>query len=496
MLLSTVSSACLAQLPGAIGSPSVRGLKTDSTTQGRTIWSRSIQLPPLSGESLIEIPLDPAVYSALDDGRWTLRIIRNNADLVPFLLRPRMQTQTIDKEPPFVLPRLCKRGPIENFGDGAVEFDIELSPGEPAADRIRFWAETREHEQQVTVWAYREDGLTPIVQGAVIFDYYRLLPGLVANWVPLPEVADRKFRVRVEALPAEQSPRFDLRPGSEIPEANLDAHQLDTAPWLVSDAKLAGRWKNAVAEEQVVLASRAAKDLTVELDVQKRRTLLRFSSGPEILFRLKLQTESRNFSRRVRLERLILKGSQPVDELDDRNWSKITETEFSRYQLRQLQSDELEIQSLLEWPGRLRLVIDDGDFPPLDIQELDLTYGDWRIWCLASPGDQLRLEHHASEYVPPDILMAGEDQPELTRLNSMMWGTASASMALLGPVKLASKSLVEKVQSSLNRTSGLLLLAVAVVAILAGREYARRRVPRRRSDGAAEESGADPSSRS
>jgi hypothetical protein len=406
-----------------------------------------------------------------------------------------MQTQTIDKEPPFVLPRLCKRGPIENFGDGSIEFDLELSPSQPAADRISFWADTREHEQRVTVWAYREGGLTPIVQGAVTFEYRRLLPGIVANWVPLPEVADRKFRVRVEALPAEQSPRFDLRSGLEIPQAILDAHKLDTAPWLVSDAKLAGRWKKTMTEEQVVLASRAAEDLTVELDVQKRRTLLRFSSGPEILFRLKLQTESRNFSRRVRLERLILNGSQPVDELDDRNWSKVTETEISRYQLRQLQSDELEIQSLLEWPGRLRLVIEDGDFPPLDIQGLDLTYGDWRIWCLASPGDQLRLEHHASEYVPPDILMAGEDQPELTRLNSMMWGTASASMALLGPVKLASQSLIERLQPTLIWKFGLLLLAVAVLAILAWRKSAGRRAPHRRSDGVVEESGADQLSR-
>ncbi|MCX6998333.1 MAG: hypothetical protein NTV49_14920, partial [Kiritimatiellaeota bacterium] len=137
------------------------------------------------------------------------------------------------------------------------------------------------------------------------------------------------------------------------------------------------------------------KDFSGARDPKERATIVTLDAGRRPLNRLMLDVVDNNFSRPVTLQTLVVRHG--VEAWADAGGGRLLSIALPGYARRELALDFPE-QRL----GRARLVLRDGDNPPLTIRAVTGSGPVYRLLFLAEPGRRYRLLYGAASCVAPN----------------------------------------------------------------------------------------------
>jgi len=354
-------------------------------------FHKAVERPAGQAEELLAVALDGDVHAATLAGWTDLRIFDDRDAEVTYLLDKAVET--VARRVPHTCP--SKTVSLKEAGAG-IEIVVSLDPKAPPAEGIDFHTRLADYHRRVSV-AGSKDGKewTPLVTDAEIVDYTRYMD-LRTTDVRLPANAFRQFRVSIADVTDEQASRFTeltrrLR-GTEEQE-RIERTTVTRRPFRIERIEL---WR----EEKVTetrserQADWPAVEFRVEEDAKQKATVLHVRTRREPLAALSLVTSSRNFSRAAVVEVPVVRGVQT-------DWVAVGHATVMRLDFRGLKREQLKVAFPLQRQAEYRLVIRNGDSPPLEITGVTGVGPVYRTVFLAQPDRTYRVCYGAEEAESP-----------------------------------------------------------------------------------------------
>ncbi|MCA9230890.1 MAG: DUF3999 family protein [Planctomycetales bacterium] len=355
-------------------------------------FSRSITTPALAEEELLAVAIDADVYAASETSLSDLRLLDGRGDAVPYLLRKVQTTREATVRSTWPSQQPAAR-PLE---DGGLEIVVVLQEEDPQPNGLTLVSRLKDFEQRVRVFSSPAgEQWSPLGEEALIFDYSRFMD-VRRDSVRFPETADRRFRIVIDDVTAEQESELLVltRRLTGAEEAEREERvTIDRRPFRIERIDF---WREAERE-------RSAGDKKIEYPVgeirvvqepDEQQTLVVIEPGRVPLTSLKLQTTAKNFSRRAVVEVEQKRGVQST-------WSAIGEHTLSRIDFRGLKQEELEVEFAESRQETYRLVIDNRDSPPLEVSGVAARGNEYEIVFLAAPSTSYQLVYGLPEAEAP-----------------------------------------------------------------------------------------------
>lgn len=356
-----------------------------SATHGQDVeekrFAREVRVE-VEQEELVAAPLDGAVYQASGSSLAGIRIWDRNGAAVPYLLqrvqamRSRTKRRTWTASKPNVKP----------LEGGGLEITLQLDDDDPPVDAMRVVSPLRNFEQRIRVFT-SSDGRQwkPLGGESVLFDYSQYMD--VRNEeVKLPKTEHRRFRIVVDALTSELQSRLmqltrRLRGGEETDREEKVV--IERRPFRIERIEFMGE----VVKEQVVGDKQQmyeVGDVRIEEDADNQQTLVYVDTPLTPLTSFQLETDTRNFSRRVTVAVKEQRGKET-------QWRSLSTAVLSRLDFKDLRREQLEISFPETRTSSYRLAIDNHDSPPLSIQGVRSLGNVYHVVFLAAPDKQYQL---------------------------------------------------------------------------------------------------------
>jgi hypothetical protein len=382
--------------------------------------SKPVEMPVLSEEALIAIPLDADVYAATQDDLDDVRILDAEGQPVPYLLRKLQSTRSRTERTTWSAPNVS----VKPLQTGGIEITIRRDDDDkrPAPTGITLHTPLDNFEQRVRVET-STDGVTwePAAE-SVIFDYSRYMD--VRNIDALfPETDRRHFRVTIDDVTAEQeSELIELTrrlQGDEETE-RTERFVVDRRPFRIDRIEFIHEVQRPQSAGDVHSGYPVAS-FTVEESAEEKQSIITVETRREPLTSFTIETPSRNFSRRVEVQIEHVEGVR-------REWRPIGENTLSRIDFGSQHREELKISFPETRQTTYRILIDNRDSPPLKIEGIAPEGIVYEAVIFAEPAGQYTLAYAdekatAPEYdvaalqtllntgVPPQRATLGTEQP-------------------------------------------------------------------------------------
>lgn len=355
-------------------------------------WMKPIQFEAETeqAEMLISVPLDGEVYSRAQQNLADLRILDPDRDTVSYLKTPISDTRarTIEHRWNIDSPTLTPT-------DEELTIEFELEKNDPLPERLEIVTPLKNFEQRVRVFGV-DDNNERLLADEVIFDYTRYMD-VRRTGLDLLEHQFRRFRVTIDNPTSEQESQLlqltrKLQGASETSREQrfsverrpfrIERLQLvSTLEKHVPDALLVHEWDNSITQTRE--------------DEEQSQTLIEFETRQQPLSRITLVTDSRNFSRKVTLE-------IPKEKPGKTSWKPIAHGTLSRFEFGEILEEHLTLKIPESRNKTYRLVIENRDSTPLNIEELKTVGPQDQLLFLASPGTQYELHYGADGSEQPD----------------------------------------------------------------------------------------------
>lgn len=355
-------------------------------------FCKDIVRGPATAEEIIAFTLDSDVYAAVRGGLPDLRILdvsRAGAPAeVPYQIQPEVEQ---GKE------RMRRTLPSEILAlqenENNIEIRLRLPKNSPAADGFQFNTPLKDFERKVQV-AGSADGenWTPLTSDGLIFDYSRYMD--VSNHdVAVPANNFRQFKITIaDVTDQRESPYKELtrtmREGresqrverTEIQSRALRINRIDMIHYV---------------EQEYVERAKKAEYPVVEFkphqDAQKKQTIIEVVTRRQPLTRFTIDTSSRNFSRRSAVQVPMTVRGRAALQPDRTEWSTIGSATIHKLQFRGFNRQQLTIDFPESREEKYRIVIDNEDNPPLDIEGVKAEGNVYRLVFLAPEGKSYRV---------------------------------------------------------------------------------------------------------
>lgn len=366
-------------------------------------------------EAVTLVPLDAAVYAETRDGLPDVRIIDDRGEEVPFAVRTRMKGRSVAVREPSA-SRVESLGVVEG---GALEVVTRLERDAPEPDGATVQTPLVDFERRVRVLGSPDgETWTPLAEGRIL-DYSRFMNVRDVD-VAFPARGCRLFKFVFERESDElKSPYYQLsrsraeggRGRAGAAETETETETILRRPFRI-DRIAPYRTVHRVEGEEPTTTRSTLEVERVEVDRGDQVTRVVIVAGRLPLARLALRTTSRNFHRPSRVQRPTEAG-----------WVDVGRGTLALYQLGEYRREELTLDFPETRADRLRIVIEDGDNPPLDVAGVEGDAVDRRLEFVAAAGRSYRLEYgsdavDAPRYDADAVLAAlGADAPrEVARL--------------------------------------------------------------------------------
>ncbi len=355
-------------------------------------FSREVRMGEIEREELVAVMLDADVYAHTRDRLPDLRLIDATGREVPFLLEQATETrrQTVRNR------WTIRPESLTPLDDGGMQIDLALDPQDPQPSGLTVETPLRDFEHRLRVFG-SDDGATweSLVPDALIFDYSRFMD-VRSRELRMPENDYRRFRVVIDTVTAEQESELmeltrRLRGDEEV--ERVERVLRDRRPFRIDRIEF---W-HEVAEQRVTgPATRhyPVAQFHADHDPDRKQTIVTVPTRREPLTAFHLETHSRNFTRRVRVERPETRGVHT-------RWQRIGEATLSRFAFRELQREQLEVTFPETRDEVYRLVIDNRDDPPLELTGLRAAGSEYRIVYFADADGAYRLVYGSAEVPSP-----------------------------------------------------------------------------------------------
>lgn len=349
-----------------------------------TRWFKEIQTEELAGEELIAVPLDAEIYGASDDQWSDLRIVDSNGNDVPWLVERQTRKQTRKRRETWRAKNISVK-PLEDEG---LQITVRLDKDDPQPDGLKLLTPLRNFEQRVVV-SGTVDGKPnqPLVTDAVVFDYSKYMD-VSRREIRLPRNESREFRIVVGALTADQESQMlaltrRLRGGAE--DERQERTTIDRRPFRIDRIDL---WAEVeyLSPKENVTGDWPVKEMAVSQDDENQQTVIELQTLREPLTKFTLESTSRNFSRRAVVQVADTNGLKV-------SWRTVGESRISRFEFRDLQEEHLEIAFPEQRKESWRILINNQDSPPLEIDAIRAEGHLYQLVFLAAAGQKYSLHY-------------------------------------------------------------------------------------------------------
>ena len=347
---------------------------------------RRIELPAIAESELISVALDDELFRATADNYSDLRVIDDDRVPVPFLLRTAVETRLDTRRHRLVSESQSAR-PLD---DGGLEIVLTLAADKPPLTGLRLVSPLSDFEHRVRVFA-SSDGQdwTLLADDELIFDYSRFID-VRRDTITVAPTAHRRIRIVIDDVTAEQESRLleltrDLRADDREVASLSERLRIDRRPFRIDRIDL---WSdvpwhrvNAIRRAEFAVA-----DVRLAHAPQERESVVEFRTDRQPLNRVMVETESRNFHRAVRIEAVLPEGP-------GERWETLASGVLSRLDFKDLRQSDLELEFPATRRDRYRLVIDNGDNPPLDVTGIKAEGMPVEVLFLATPDSAYHLHY-------------------------------------------------------------------------------------------------------
>lgn len=359
-------------------------------------FEKTILFEAVEADDIVAVPLDSEVYAVVRDQFPDLRVTREDGAETPFLLERATETreETTREIVPFETVSLKEE-------ESHVDIHVQIRDGAPSPGGFTINTKVKDFQRSVDVTGSADGGQwQPLVNGALIFDYSRYLD--LKNWeVQLPANQFRHFKITVKEVSKEQegalkevTKRFQT--GNEI--ERIEKTQLERQTLRIERLELwhLSRQHRSSGNRE---SSYPIAGFKTEENPESRQTIVEVQVKREPLTSFRVETTSRNFSRRVEVQAPSSTGTST-------KWD--TAGIATLYKLDLISADRKQLQiSFPEIRGeRFRIVIDNHDNPTISIGSIKAAGNVYRAVFVASKGSKYRLRYGSESAPQPDYDVA------------------------------------------------------------------------------------------
>ncbi len=360
-----------------------------------TLRTRSIQFPDSDKTNLVAIALDKEIFSKAAALFKDIRI-KDSQGVVQSHFEWRQVKSKSETRRNEIASETVSAMPTEGGGFQIVfQVDTKRFPPPrakmPTPNGLRIRTPLFDFENQISVKGIGNDGKeVPLAEGRLV-DYKSVVDYRV-DWINFNPLEFTKFKIVVEKPTLDQeSALLELRrKAGTIPSEKLNIlrrpFRVDRVDFLISEEVQLGGVP--VLDEIDPLSFKVSED------IKTKQTLLEFETGYHPLVGVKLLPKSTNFRRDVHLEHQYATGIEF-------RWSSKAHGVFSQLDFQGNQNQALRLDVAETRADPWRLVIDNNDSPPLEIEGLKLLVPQLQLVFMAQPGEKYHLEYGDPEAKSP-----------------------------------------------------------------------------------------------
>lgn len=399
-------------------------------------WQRSVELPELTATTLVSVELDEHFHAKTRSNWPDFRLRDEQGHNIGCLLDTVKDPSAKTIEKSWTVTKLTAKVSPET----GLQVTFQLDEKDPQPEKFRIVTPLRDFEHQVQVET-SADGTTwvPAGQPALIFDYAKHIDARNVD-VPVQTGDHRHFRLKIADVTAEQESQLveftrRLRGGQELDRTERSAQQ--RRPFRVDQLQLIGRVADP-AHQEVRTRHYPATDFAVSQNEKEKQTVVTFFVDQQPIRQVRVAVNDENFHRHVRLE------WDYVDDDGRHSWQGTIHETIRRFHVGNLRSEHLTISApagatfgALSQSGKravkYRLVIENGDSPPLTIASVEPWGPIYALTFLASPGQKLELAYDSPEMAAGNLDTAAV-QAALNQGLPAVQGTLNVPKENLGAV--------------------------------------------------------------
>lgn len=350
---------------------------------------RGILDTPLTGPQLVEILLDAPVMADTRNDYPDLRLFDSTGQEVPRAIKPlyTLQEHTVRKN---IGSRATS---LRELPGNRIEARFSLYSDQPSPDGITIRTPLKDFIRTVRIsGSTNAKTWTPLVEEAEIFDYTRYMD-IRRTEIPLPPNDYRHFSIEIGNASEERA-----QPLVRLVQANGQdesrAFDLLRTPFRIDGVRF---WHTVteVSKDKPILQEWPPLSSVATQNRKDNTTEVVLGTGRTPLTRIELNTSSRNFQRSVLVQVPGLAHGKRI-------WRTVGTGKLTRVDIPGFATNALHIDFPRQRTDELRLVIQNGDNPPLDITDVR-AFGPTLLLCwLAEPGTAYRLATGNTTLPPPD----------------------------------------------------------------------------------------------
>lgn len=377
-------------------------IAAQETPQSRVKPSiRSIELPTVDKDTMVGIPLDRNIYSASLQQLSDLRIVDDREIELPFIRRT-LVSETKKTVPRYESINEPKVQLLEN-NTISIQFAIDPETHKQPIKGFSLVTGLVNFERTLTL-EYRKketDNWEIILKDFLIYDYSQFLDTRNTS-ITLPEnqpaLTGGFFRIQIQQAIQEQELKWmtlrrTLKENTEVGreetlEINRQPFRIDRITFWQED--------EVVDHSQPQLQDIPLSNINVQNDKDSRSTWIDFELSLEPLSELTLSARDNNFNRACRL---ISLDDTSTDNYKQAN--TIASMNLSKISISGIEYQQLTLRCPENRHIRYRLIIDNGDNPPLEDLKLTAKGSVEQLIFIATPGRKYRLSYGVADRVTP-----------------------------------------------------------------------------------------------
>ena len=341
-------------------------------------------------EALTSVRLDKHVFAKSANGFADIRVFAGDQE-VPYVLETPMKVETRPVQ--LVCPSDVIT--VRELSDNRIEIHARLRKRSKPATSLELVTGLRNFEKRVTVRGKKDRGeWQELARNVPVFDLSRFMK-VAETRVALPANDCRTFRIQISNV-------TDTRQGmlsqlTRESQAGRPVKEITTVTRETRDFRIEEvifrRTEQKTSKQTPRTETLALSEFKVRENKGEERTEILIQSRRVPLVGLTLETGSRNFSRTVILQRKVPRPGPS-------EWAEVARATLSRIEFRQFSRSKLAFRFSEVRENVLRLLILNGDSPPLDVTGLRAEATIRDVLFLAKPGTGYKLYYGGNVSAP------------------------------------------------------------------------------------------------
>lgn len=394
---------------------------------------RVIKIPALSVASLACVELDKEIFQHSPSGFGAIRVRDSNGVIQSHLeVRPtKIQSET---RKTYFSGKTLSALPIEGGG-----FQIEVEIGDDAIrpNGLRINTPLSDFENKITIFGVNNKGVETKLAEGILADYRSIVDYRVDS-ILFDAGQFQRFKILV-AKPTVQQESALLELSRKAGSPNGERLNILRRPFRIESIDFF-KTDQVSLKEELIREEMAPESFASFVDKKNKTTVVEFETWGGPILGVEIFPKTVNFSRKARLEYGNLNSGSKTDlpEKESRiiwtiaSTGTISQLDFQGHKSRNTRLECPENRQI-KW----RIVIENGDSPPVEVESVKILGSKVQFVFLAQPGENYQLEYGDSQLNSAVF--------DTAAIQAMLQAKVSPFVASLGEVRMKDPGPEQKV---------------------------------------------------